>query len=202
MKYVGPKVKLSRQLGIPLTSKSAEIMERKSYPPGQHGRYQQFKRKESDYKRQLVEKQRLRCQYNIHERQLRNYYKKATAKGGNAVDNLVQLLETRLDAVVARSGLARTIYAARQYVSHGHIEVNGKRVNIPSYNISVGDIVTIREKSRKIPCFTDALEATSAPPEYLDRSAQDMTVRLVDLPRRDDVPIAGELSLVIEYYSR
>jgi small subunit ribosomal protein S4 len=202
MNYVGPKVKLSRQLGIPLTPKAARIMERKPYAPGQHGRYQQFKRKESDFKRQLVEKQRLRSQYNIHERQLRNYYKKATGMGGNAVDNLVQLLETRLDSVVARSGLARTIYAARQYVSHGHIEVNGKQVDIPSYTVSIDDVVSVREKSQKIPCFTDALETTSAPPEYLDRSAPNMSTRLTSLPIRDDVPIVGELSLVIEFYSR
>ena len=202
MKYVGPKVRLSRQLGVPLTPKAARIMDKKAYPPGQHGRYKQFRRKESDYKKQLQEKQKLRYQYNIHERQLRNYFKKASSRTGNTVDILIQLLETRLDAVVFRAGLARTIYAARQYVSHGHITVNGNRVNIPSYNVALGDVVAVREKSQKIPCFTDAIETTGAPPEYIERSVEDMSAKLLALPDRADVPIIGEMSLVIEFYSR
>ncbi len=113
MKYTRPKVKLSRQLGIPLTPKAIRFMERRSYPPGEHGETKRRSAKMSDYKRQLLEKQRLHAQYNIHERQLRNYVKKATNKKGNAAENLIQILETRLDSIVLRAGLARTIYAAR-----------------------------------------------------------------------------------------
>lgn len=202
MKYTGPKVKLSRRLGTALTPKAAKVMEKKSYPPGLHGRYQQYRRKESDYKRQLTEKQRLRFNYNIHERQLRNYYKKAAHMPGNRGDNLMGLLETRLDAVVLRAGLARTIYAARQYVSHGHIEVNERKVDIPSYNVQIGDVVTIREKSRKMDVFTYALDSMPSPPEYLERNPDTMTAKLVTVPTRAEVPVECEISLVIEYYSR
>lgn len=202
MNYTGPKVRLSRAIGIPLTPKAAKVMERRPYPPGQHGRLQRFSRQESDYKRQLLEKQKLRLQYNVHERQMRNYFHKAARRYGNTGDNLVQLLETRLDAVVYRGGLARTIYAARQYVSHGHILVNGRQVNIPSFNVKIGDVVSVREKSRKIPCFAEAIESTVAPPPYLERSAEVMSVILRYLPQRSEVPVICEVSLVIEYYSR
>ena len=202
MNYTGPKVKLSRALGIPLTPKAAEVMEKKPYPPGQHGRYQQYRRKESDFKRQLMEKQRLRVQYNVHERQLSNYFKKASRQKGNTANNLIQMLETRLDAVVYRAGLARTMYAARQYVSHGHIQVNGQRVNIPSYGVKVGDVVAVKEKSRTIPCFAEALATTGAPPPYIVRSEANMSAELTYLPDRDEIPTICEMSLVIEYYSR
>ena len=202
MKYTGPKVRLSRQLGVAITPKAAKVMEKKDYPPGLHGKLQQRFRKMSDYKRQLLEKQKLRAQYNVHERQLRNYYKKASRKAGSTPDNLIQLLETRLDSVVLRGGLARTIYAARQYVSHGHITVNGKRVNIPSYNVEIGDVVEVREKSKKVPCFTEALEAGTAVPSYIKSDGEKMSVSLMSLPNRSDVPIICEMSLVIEFYSR
>jgi small subunit ribosomal protein S4 len=202
MNYTGPKVRLSRRFGVPLTPKAAKIMEKRGYPPGQHGRMAARFSKVSDYKRQLQEKQLLRAQYNIHERQLRNYYQKASSRVGNTPDNLIQLIETRLDAVVMRAGLARSIYAARQYVTHGHIEVNGKRVNIPSYNVEVGDVVSVKEKSLKMPCFTEALESTIAPPPYLDRDEAAMSVKLLYLPKRDEVPVICEMSLVIEFYSR
>ena len=110
MKYNGPKVKLSRKLGVALTPKAGKYMEKKPYGPGQHGPTKFRRDKMSDYKRQLVEKQRLRAQYNIHERQMRNYYKKAAQKSGSTSENLIQMLESRLDAVVLRGGLARTIF--------------------------------------------------------------------------------------------
>lgn len=201
MKYNGPKVRLSRQLGIPLTPKAARILEKKAYPPGQHGPGKRQNAKMSDYKRQLLEKQRLRAQYNISEKQLLNYYKKAARKVGNTSDNLIQMLESRLDAVVLRGGLARTIYASRQFVGHGHVMVNGKPVNIPSYQVKPGDVVSIREKSRKVPAFSEALKSAN-PPEYLETSKPDLTVTYSELPRRVDVPVVCEMSLVIEYYSR
>lgn len=201
MKYNGPKVKLSRRLGIPLTPKAAKVMENKPYPPGEHGRAQAFRRKESDFKKQLTEKQRLRAQYNIHERQMRNYYAKALKKKGNTGDNLIQMLEMRLDAVVLRGGLARTIYAARQYVSHKHITVNGKRVNVSGYTCKVGDVIAVREKSRKIPCFAEAMtDSESVPYLALDQSTS--SIQVLSIPERADVPVICDLPLVVEFYSR
>ncbi len=202
MKYTGPKVRLSRRLGVPLTDKAARIMEKRPYPPGQHGPAKQYRRgRQSAYERQLLEKQRLRSQYNIHERQMRNYYRKAVGMDGNTGDNLVQLLETRLDAVVLRSGLAPTIYAARQYVSHGHVMVNGRRVNIASYQVAIGDNVSIRPKSQKMDIFQGAIE-NAFPPEYISLDKGTMSFSVLYLPRRTEVPIVCEVAQVVEYYSR
>jgi small subunit ribosomal protein S4 len=104
--------------------------------------------------------------------------------------------------LVYRAGLARSIYAARQYVTHGHLEVNGKRVNIPSCNVEIGDVITVKEKSRKMPCCTEALETTIAPPAYLDRNEAEMSAKLLYRPKREEVPTICEMSLVIEFYSR
>ncbi|MEM7538217.1 MAG: 30S ribosomal protein S4 [Chloroflexota bacterium] len=176
-------------------------MDRAFYPSGDHGRQQAFQRKQSDYKRQLMEKQKLRAQYNITERQLRNYYKKAVKKKGNTGDNLVKMLEMRLDAVVLRGGLARTIYAARQYVSHKHITVNGQRVNVSGYTCKVGDVIAVREKSRKIPCFIEAME-DAQPIDYLALNQNSSAITVVAIPEREQIPVMCELSLVIEFYSR
>ena len=203
MKFTGPKVKLSRRLGIPLTPKAARVMERKPYPPGAHGREKQFRRgRQSAYNEQLLEKQRLRSQYNVHEKQMRKYYRKAIQRAGSTPDNLIQQLETRLDAVVMRGGLAPTIYAARQYVNHGHITVNGKRVNIPSYNVRPGDLVSVRGKSANLQMFKDAVENGGFPPEYLDFGKDTMTITLLRYPTFDEVPVICEISKVIEFYSR
>lgn len=204
MKYTGPKVKLSRSLGVPLTPKAAKIMDRKAYPPGQHGREKQYRRgRLSAYKEQLTEKQRLRAQYNVHERQMRRYYSKAVQREGNTADNLVEQLETRLDSVILRSGLAVTIYAARQYVNHRHIMVNGKRVDIPSYTVKVGDVVSVRPKSQKLDMFTDALDrSASYTVPYLAVDPDSFSVTLKALPKRAEVPVVCEISKVIEFYSR
>lgn len=199
MKFTGPKVKLSRRLGIPLTPKAAKVMEKKPYPPGEHGR--RFRRNESVYKVQLREKQRLRSQYNVHEKQMRNYYRKARKMNGNTGENLVQLMESRLDALVLRGGLAVTIYAARQYVNHGHILVNGCKVDIPSYRVMPGDVVSVKEKSRQLEMFKDALEQ-AFPPEYLTTSAEEMAITYNRLPKRTEVPIICDISTVIEFYTR
>lgn len=198
--YTGPKVRLSRKLGIGLTPKARKYMERKPYPPGQHGNSKR-RAKVSVYGQQLVEKQRLRYQYHIHERQMSRYIDKATRKLGNTGEILVQLLESRLDAIVFRAGLARSIYAARQYVTHGHVEVNGKKVDIPSYQVSVNDVVSVREKSRKLPCFQDAIRQ-AVPPPYLELSKSNLAVKYLYLPPREEIPVVCEIPLVIEYYSR
>jgi small subunit ribosomal protein S4 len=204
MKLRGSKTKISRQLGTALTPKAARIMERRPYPPGEHGQARKGRAKMSDYKLQLVEKQRLRHQYNIHERQLRNYVVKATTGSGNAADKLIQALERRLDATVYRGGLARTMAAARQYVNHGHIRVNGKRVNIPSYPLKPGDVVSVRDSSREIPCFVEAVEEMVALPHtaYLEKSQTDMSARLVYLPKREEVSLPLDFSRIIEFYAR
>src|SRR5918912_3886980 len=139
----GPKVKIARALGIALTPKAARVMERRPNPPGQHGASP--RRKVSDYKKQLLEKQRLRAQYNVSERQLRNAFAEASRKSGNTGVRLLQLLELRLDAVVLRAGFVRTIYAARQAVTHGHVLVNGKRVDRPSRRVKPGDVISLAQ---------------------------------------------------------
>ena len=200
MSYNGPKVKLSRKLGLELTPKSRKFTSRKPYPPGQHGTSKK-RSKQSDYGRQLLEKQRLRLQYNVSEKQMRNYYKEAAHLVGNTGDIFVQLLEARLDAVVFRSGLARSMYAARQYVNHGHIHVNGKRVNIPCYKVRANDVVAVKEKSRKLECFQDAIR-NAAPPPYLELSKADFSVKYLYVPPKEEVPVICEVPLVVEYYSR
>ena len=201
MKYTGPKVKLSRAVGIPLTPKAARIMEKKPHPPGMHGQTQSFRRKMSDYKRQLMEKQKLRAQYNIHERQLRNYFQKALTLSGNTGENLLRMLEMRLDVVVLRGGLARTIYAARQYVSHKHILVNGKPVNIPSYGVQIGDVVTVKPKSQTLACFRAAVDEAQSI-SYLTLDKSNLAITVVALPQRAEIPVICDLPQVVEFYSR
>jgi small subunit ribosomal protein S4 len=199
----GAKIRLSRQLGISMTPKAGKAVERRPHPPGQHGG-KKDRLKGSDYKRHLIEKQRLRAQYNIGEKQMRNYVRMAMQRPGNPVDSLVQLLETRVDAVVYRAGLARTIYAAQQFISHGHILVNGKRVDIPSQRLGVNDLVTVKEKSLKLSAFIEAAAEMVArvTVPYLERSREQMSAKLVYVPKLSEVPVLCEMSMVIEFYSR
>ncbi|MDR3556430.1 MAG: 30S ribosomal protein S4 [Syntrophobacteraceae bacterium] len=197
------KIRLSRQLGIAITPKAGRMLERRPRPPGQHGGTKD-RLKGSDYKRRLIEKQRLRAQYNIEEKQMRNYVKVAMQRKGNPADALIRLLETRLDAAVYRAGLARTIYQARQFVSHGHILVNGKTVDFPSKLLKPGDIVTVSEESRKLIPFQEAaaeMVARSTVP-YLERSREQMSAKLLHVPNLAEVPLLCEMSMVIEFYSR
>lgn len=204
MNHTGPKVRLSRRFGVALTPKAEKIMQKKGYPPGQHGTGRR-RAKMSIYKRQLTEKQKFRAYYNIHERQMRNYYRKASARRtGNTADQIAQMLEQRLDAVVRHGGLARTIHAARQYVAHGHIEVNGRKVDIPSFQVAPGDVVRVREKSRKTTCFQEAIEGAAFVPSYLELNKEEMSVRLLSQPDPKEIPVVKdmELSLLVEFYSR
>jgi len=199
----GPKVRLSRQLGIRITPKAARAIERRPNPPGQHGGTKD-RLKGSDYKRHLLEKQRLRAQYNIQEKQMDNYVRIAAQRPGNPVDSLTQLLETRLDAVVYRAGLSRTIYAARQLIVHGHILVNGKKVNIPSQRLSANDLITVKEESQKLTPFVESaaemIARVTVP--YLERSKEEMSAKLLYAPKLSEVPLVCEIPLVIEFYSR
>lgn len=200
MNYTGPKVRISRKLGLNLTPKAGKVSTRKPYPPGAHGGNKR-RGKQSDFGRQLLEKQRLRLQYNLSEKQMVNFYKKAASQTGNTADLLVQLIETRLDALVYRAGLAPTIYASRQFIGHGHIFVNGNKVNVPSYKVRVNDVISVKEKSRKIESIQESIRTVNAPP-YLEVSKADFSAKLAYIPHKEEVPIQCELPLVVEYYSR
>lgn len=203
MKFNGPKVKKSRSLGIALTPKAQKYMEKRPYPPGMHGEAKARRQKKSVYGTQLLEKQRLRFQYNISERQMRNYFRKAAQKRGKTGEILVQQLETRLDAIVLRSGLARTIYAARQFVGHGHIEVNGSRVDIPSFQVKVGDVIAIKENSRKNIHIVDAVDYSPPPPSYIERQRPGgFEARLLRVPPREEIPVIADENMIVEFYSK
>lgn len=201
MNYTGSKVKLSRGLGIALTPKAARVMEKKANPPGMHGAKQVMRRKVSDYSKQLKEKQKLRAQYNVHERQLRNYVARASRRTGKTGDVLVQIMETRLDAVVLRAGFARTIYAARQYVNHGHILVDGKKVDLPAYEVKPGQKISLKQSSRQMPDIQVALAEANVP-SYVAVNRNDFSAELMRIPYRDEVPVLCDVQLVVEYYSR
>ena len=195
-----PKVKLSRALGIPLTPKCVEYFEKRPYPPGVHGR---SRKQESGYKTQLREKQRLRAQYNIREAQLRNAFDKARKVEGKTGEALIIDLERRLDALVLRSGFARTIYQARQFVTHRHILVNGHRVDRPSYRLRPGDVITVSDRSRTMLPFQAAAagaHATTSP--YLDVLLDALASQLTRLPERREIPVICDEQLIVEFYSR
>lgn len=200
MKYTGPKIKKARRLGIALSPKSEKFLERRPNVPGQHGPNRR-RGKQSDYGRQLTEKQRLRYQYNMSEKQLRGVYAKATRKPGNAGEVMMQMLESRLDVVVLRAGMARSIYQARQMVSHAHFRVNGKKVNIPSYSVSIGDKITVREKSKDLDAFVLAQQVAKTP-DYITANDKELTAELNRLPAREEIPVVCEISLVVEFYAR
>jgi len=197
--FTGAKVKKSRALGIALTPKAQKYMKNRPFPPGQHG--QRRRRRPSDYGVQLLEKQRLRFQYNISEKQLARAYVTATRMPGSTGDNLMQVLETRLDALVLRSGMAPTIYAARQYVTHGHFMVNGKKASIPSMRLKPGDVISVRDRSRKSVIFGDLLTRGPVAP-YMSYDESKLSARFDYMPPREEIPVICAEHLVVEYYSR
>ncbi|GGM85710.1 30S ribosomal protein S4 [Dactylosporangium sucinum] len=197
-----PKVRRSRALGIALTPKCVKYFERRPFPPGQHGR---SRPKVSDYKVRLLEKQRLKAQYNILESQLRAAFDRAAGRPGKTGEELIIDLELRLDALVLRAGFARTIYQARQVVTHQHVNVNGKRVDRPSFRLRPGDVISVAERSRQKTPFVVAAAGAhvgerTAP--YLDVDVSGLTARLIRLPLRTEVPVLCDEQLVVEFYSR
>ncbi|MBN3932732.1 30S ribosomal protein S4 [Streptomyces verrucosisporus] len=198
-----PKVKKSRALGIALTPKAVKYFEQRPYPPGEHGR---GRKQNSDYKVRLLEKQRLRAQYDISERQMVRAYDRARKAEGKTGEALVVELERRLDALVLRSGIARTVYQARQMVVHGHIEVNGRKVDKPSFRVRPDDVVSVRERSRAKHPFLVAREGGYAPdgetPRYLQVNLQALAFRLDRDPNRKEIPVVCDEQLVVEYYAR
>jgi len=197
-----PKIKKSRALGIPLTPKCVAYVERRPFPPGQHGR---ARRQTSDYKVRLLEKQRLRAQYDVSETQLRRAFAAVVRRKGNVGELLIVDLETRLDALVLRAGLARTIYQARQFVTHRHVSVNGRRLDRPSARLRPGDRIGVVERSRTLPPFVAAAagaHAPASPRPYLQVDIPGLSATLTRLPERGEVPVVCDEHLVVEYYSR
>ena len=205
-RYIGPKCKLSRRQGIDLALKSrARPVESKCQlekPPGQHGDGRQ--RRLSDYALQLREKQKLRYIYGVLERQFRNYYKKAASRRGATGEVLLQMLESRLDNVVYRMGFSVTRAEGRQLVSHKAIMVNGKVVNIPSYQVRVNDTVSVREKARKQVRIQDALALAEqfGIPDWVELDSKQMRGVFKHAPERDELPADINESLVVELYSK
>lgn len=193
-----------RRFGVLLASspKYARILEKRPNPPGQHGAKAR-RAKVGAYGSRLTEKQKLRAFYGIAERQMRRYVAEAMRRQGPTGTNLLQLLEQRLDAVVARLGFAPTIWAARQLVGHGHVLVNGKRVDIPSYEVRPGDTITISERmkrSRQMAVWAE--RGGILPPAYLELDRDNMAGRLVKVPDRDEIPVPINDRLIVEFYSR
>jgi len=198
-RYTGPSWKLSRRLGISLSGTGKEL-EKRPYAPGQHGPNQ--RKKLSEYGLQLQEKQKLRHMYGVNERQFRTLFERAGKLSGIHGENFMVLLESRLDNVVYRLGLARTRRAARQLVNHGHIQVNGSRVDIPSYRVTPGQTISVREKSRNLDVVKEAIEVNNFVPDFLTFDADKLEGTFSRLPERSELPAEINEALIVEFYSR
>ncbi len=196
-RYLGPKVKLSRRVGVPIADTPKHTARQNLTPPGIHG-YRG--RRLRDYGVRLVEKQKLRYHYHVMEKQFRRYVDEATRRRGNTGDNLLELLERRLDNVVRRAGLAPTIWAARQIVSHGHVRVNGVKTDRPSFQVSVGDTLTFKDKIQKL--LRENMEQIGGHevPGWIDLNPSELVVKIVARPTRDQVPFDVNTNLIIEFY--
>jgi small subunit ribosomal protein S4 len=205
-RYTGPRRRIVRRLGIVLSGLTRHTPDERPYPPGQHGQATAGRRRrDSEYGLRLREKQKLRYYYGVSETQLNTYAKRAARRSGPTGENLLSLLELRLDNVVFRLGFAPTIPAARQLITHGHIRVNGRKVSYPAYALSVGDRVEVRDKSRQHGLIAEGAERGPelALPSYLERSPDGFSGRLRATPAREDVPIPDlKESWVVEYYAR
>ena len=203
-KRLNSKHKVDRRLKVNLWGRPKSPFNTRAYGPGQHGQSKQGK--PSDYGIQLQAKQKLKAYYgNINERQFRNIYRKALSKRGDTTENLIALLESRLDTVIYRAKFAQTVFSARQMINHGHITVNKKRVNIASYIVKDTDLIEVREKSKKLTVIDGSLQSKEREvPEYIQLDGKNKTAKLVRVPKFSEVPypIIMEPNLVIEYYSR
>lgn len=202
-RYTGPTEKISRRFGVPLFGPS-KVLERRAYGPGQHGPRGGRRRKQSDYAIALAEKQKLRFQYGIMEKQFRRYFAEAQHRRGVTGIILLELLEMRLDNLVYRFGLGLTRRASRQFVNHGHILVNGAKVDIPSYQCKPGDVISVRDNNRSKQLAMRLLDATQArpEPEWLTIDKDNLSVAVDRAPERDEIdPMVNE-QLVVELYSR
>jgi small subunit ribosomal protein S4 len=200
-RYTGPRVRISRRFGLPIFGPT-KYLERRNYGPGVHG--PKSRRKHTDYGLGLIEKQKLRYYYGLMERQFRGVYEKALKRRGVTGEQMLQILETRLDNVVYHLGFANTRAAARQMVSHGHIRVKGRKVNIPSFNLKVNDVIDVKNTNVSRQLATKNLEsATSrAVPDWLQLNKEEFKGTVMRIPTRDEInPIANEQA-VVEFYSR
>ncbi|MBB6452130.1 small subunit ribosomal protein S4 [Salirhabdus euzebyi] len=198
-RYTGPTWKKSRRYGISLSGTGKEL-ERRPYPPGQHGPNQ--RKKLSEYGLQMQEKQKLRFMYGLNERQFRRTFDEAGKMKGVHGENFMILLESRLDNLVYRLGLARTRRQARQLVNHGHVTVDGSRVDIPSYRLKPGQVIGIREKSRDLTIVKEAMEVNVFVPEYLTFNEDNLEGTYNRYPERSELPAEINEALIVEFYSR
>lgn len=204
-RYRGPVGKISRRLGIGITDKGQRILNKRAFPPGQHGPSAR-RRQVSDYGQQLLEKQKARYMYGVLERQFQRIFEKAQRFPGETGTHLFILLERRLDNVVYRLGLASTRQQARQLVSHGHITVNGRKTNIPSFTVKVGDVIAVRRESRARTYFKNLVDGGELnrrnTPDWLRLNAADLAGDVVSMPRREDAEPDINEQLIVEFYSR
>ncbi len=202
--YTGPKAKEMRRFGMAMTNspKYVKILKRHPNPPGTSPQGSRRRPKQSEYAKRLIEKQKLRYIYNVLEKQMMNYMKEAVARPGNSGTTLIQLLECRLDNVVHRLGFSTTIWGARQLVNHGHVQVNGKKVDIASYRVQAGATVSLAPKMRENPIVLDALDQHASVPNYMSFDRNAMAGRLVNVPDRGDIPVQVDERLIVEFYSR
>jgi small subunit ribosomal protein S4 len=203
-KRLASKHKVDRRLKVNLWGRPKSPFNSRNYPPGQHGRNK--KGKLSDYGNQLEAKQKLKFYYgNMNERQFRNVFRKALQKRGNTTENFIGLLERRLDTVIYRAKFATTVFSARQIINHGHIKVNGKKVNIPSFLVSDKDVIELKDKSKELTVIAEALVSKERDiPDYIQMDEKSKKAKLIRIPKFSEVPfpVIMEPSLVIEYYSR
>jgi small subunit ribosomal protein S4 len=199
-RYIGPKTKVARKFRDPIYGPDKSY-ERKNYPPGQHGASRR-RRKQSEYSIQLMEKQKAKYTYGILERQFKNIFNRASRKGGITGENLLQLIEARLDNVVFRMGVAPSRAGARQLVSHRHITVNGEVMNIPSYSLKPGDVVGVREKSKSLEVITESLTGSANNFSWIEWNNDTMTGKFLNYPQRDEIPENIKEQLIVELYSK
>ena len=199
-RYIGPKSKIARKFGEPIFG-ADKVLEKKNYPAGQHG-LNRKRKKVSEYGTQLNEKQKAKSTYGLLERQFHNAFDQAAAMGGMTGENLLKLLESRLDNVVYRLGIAPTRAAARQLVSHRHITVNGNVVNIPSYSLKAGDVVAVREKSKTLEAIVECVAGRRNQYSWLEWNAETLTGKFLQRPEREDIPENIKEQLIVELYSK
>jgi len=200
MQKLGPKHRICRRVGSPVCGRPNCPTGKRPYPPGQHGR---ARRRLTEYHLRLLEKQKLRAMYNVGERQFRRYFTEATRKKGVTGEELIRMLETRLDALVLRLGFAQTIHQARQLTSHGHMTLDGRRVNIPSIAVRPGQRIEATPAAKRFLSITEALEVTPDPPPYLERDKGNVSGILARWPERHEIPLPVELDerLIVELMS-
>lgn len=200
-RYRGPKSKIARKFGEPIFGPD-KVFDHKNYPPGMHGASAR-RRKVSEYGLQLKEKQKAKYTYGVLEKQFRNLFEKASSAKGVTGEVLLQMLESRLDNVVFRLGIAKSRAAARQFVSHKHIVVNGKVTNIPSFQVKPGDIVGVRERSKSMEEITDSLNSRrSAQYEWLEWDGDNFAGKFLNMPEREEIPENIKEQLIVELYSK